>query len=168
MLRVQLGSLEHRPAEVSGAIAPDDPLFEGLDFELGAPVSVTGRISSASVGQYYWRGAIVTTANAACCRCLAQTSCAIEARVDVIFTQDQDAVDPSEYVLSEGTHVLELHDAVREELILAMPEFVLCREDCKGLCPTCGTDLNAGSCECRPATDSRWEALEELKTRLDG
>ena len=38
--------------------------------------------------------------------------------------------------------------AVREELILAGPQYVLCREDCRGLCPRCGKDLNAGPCGC--------------------
>jgi uncharacterized protein len=46
---------------------------------------------------------------------------------------------------------IDLAEVVREELALAVPPFVLCREDCAGLCPKCGSDLNAGPCECAPA-----------------
>jgi uncharacterized protein len=52
---------------------------------------------------------------------------------------------------------------IREELILAVPEYVLCREECRGLCPRCGKDLNEGPCACRPEPDPRWAALEALK-----
>ena len=47
--------------------------------------------------------------------------------------------------------------------LLVAPAFVLCREDCKGLCANCGADLNAGACACPPATDSRWDALRAAR-----
>lgn len=166
MLRVEIAALDRRPVDISGKLGSDDPLFEDFIFELTEPVSVTGRISSAGLGRFYWRGEIVTSVRASCRRCLAPTPLPIAAQVNVVFTEDQDAADPSEYVVPEGTHVLELHQAVREELILAMPEYVLCREECKGLCAVCGTDLNVGSCNCQPSTDPRWGALETLKTKL--
>jgi len=55
-------------------------------------------------------------------------------------------------------------NAVREELILSVPDYVLCTDECRGICAGCGTDLNAGSCNCEPAPDERWAALEALKT----
>jgi uncharacterized protein len=58
---------------------------------------------------------------------------------------------------------LELGEMVREELILAVPPYVLCREDCRGLCPQCGNDLNEGPCSCSPEPDPRWAKLEALK-----
>src|SRR5574341_1254798 len=61
---------------------------------------------------------------------------------------------------------VDLRPAVREELILAVPRFVECRADCRGLCPRCGKDLNAGPCGCPPATDLRWAALASLKDKL--
>jgi uncharacterized protein len=55
------------------------------------------------------------------------------------------------------------HDAVA----LALPDKILCRDDCAGLCPVCGRDLNREPHEHEPdATDSRWAALSELKDRL--
>jgi uncharacterized protein len=62
---------------------------------------------------------------------------------------DPDAADdPSVYPLAASATHLELGEAVREELALAIPAFPLCREDCAGLCPGCGADLNAGPCGC--------------------
>ena len=56
--------------------------------------------------------------------------------------------------------------AVREQILLALPPAPLCREDCKGLCPTCGKDLNEGECGCdRTAHDPRWDALKALQLR---
>ena len=166
MLRVNIAALDRRPVDISGKLESDDPLFEDFGFELNEPVLVTGRISSAGLGRFYWRGEIVTSVETRCRRCLARTPLPIAAQVNVVFTEDQDGADPSEYVVPERAHVLELHQAVREELILAMPEYVVCREACKGLCAVCGIDLNVGSCDCQPPTDPRWGALEELKTKL--
>ena len=67
-----------------------------------------------------------------------------------------------------GARSLDLRPAVREEWLLAAPAFVLCREDCKGLCPRCGADLNEGPCSCtKTEIDPRWASLAALKGRLD-
>ena len=56
---------------------------------------------------------------------------------------------------------------MREELILAVPDYVLCRENCAGLCPHCGKDLNEGPHQCQDApADSRWGPLGALKKKL--
>ncbi|MCZ6857141.1 MAG: DUF177 domain-containing protein, partial [Gemmatimonadetes bacterium] len=125
------------------------------------------RLLSASLGRFYWQGRIATDVDATCRRCLSSTPCQIDAQVNLVFTEDQDTDDPSEYVVPEGTVVLDLSEAIREELILALEAYVLCREDCKGLCPSCGTDLNTNSCDCRPPSDPRWAALEKSKSKVN-
>ncbi len=165
MLSVKIGALDRGPVEVSGTVASDDPLFDGVGFELGESVRVSGRLSGASVGRFYWKGRIATTVSATCRRCLTSTAVAIDARVDAVFTENQDTEDPSEYVVPKGAGLIDLHEVIREELILATRQFALCREDCKGLCQTCGTDLNLHSCDCWPSLDSRWTALETMETK---
>ena len=55
-------------------------------------------------------------------------------------------------------------EVVREQILLAMPEQVFCWEDCKGLCPKCGTNLNLIDCKCADdEVDPRWAALKSLK-----
>ncbi len=59
---------------------------------------------------------------------------------------------------------LDLAPMVREEVLLAIPDAPLCRPECAGLCPTCGTDLNAGPCGCdREIRDERWAVLDQLR-----
>ena len=59
---------------------------------------------------------------------------------------------------------IELDDLIREEILLRVPNHVLCRDDCKGLCPRCGIDLNANDCDCQSKeTDVRWDALKDLR-----
>ena len=167
MLQVDLGALDRGPVDVSGSIASDDPLFDDIDFELTQPVRVCGRLLSASLGRFYWQGSVATDVNATCRRCLASTARRINAQVNLVFTEDQDTGDPSEYVIPEKTDVLDLSEAIREELILAVEAYVLCREDCKGLCARCGNDLNTNSCDCRPASDPRWVVLDKSKIKVN-
>src|ERR1700683_5209006 len=69
------------------------------------------------------------------------------------------------YYQGEG---LLLEDAVREQVLLAVPLKVICREDCKGLCPHCGTNLNLEQCSCsEPIEDPRWTALKDLRSKLE-
>jgi uncharacterized protein len=59
---------------------------------------------------------------------------------------------------------IDLDSLLREQLLLVIPMAHLCREDCKGLCPQCGKDLNEGPCDCPPApADDRWAALKNVK-----
>ena len=67
----------------------------------------------------------------------------------------------------EHTEYADLTDEVRQSIILALPTYPVCRPECLGVCPSCGKNLNEGSCGCkREETDDRWGALERL--RIDG
>ncbi|HTP25788.1 MAG TPA: DUF177 domain-containing protein [Anaeromyxobacteraceae bacterium] len=60
--------------------------------------------------------------------------------------------------------VIDLDPLVREQLVLSLPSYPVCRPDCKGLCPVCGTDLNDNECGCdRMVPDPRWAGLKKLK-----
>jgi len=63
---------------------------------------------------------------------------------------------------------LELGDVLREQILLAVPLRVLCKEECRGLCPHCGKNLNEGQCSCaEPLEDPRWAALKDIRKRLE-
>ncbi len=73
---------------------------------------------------------------------------------------DPGQVDEEEYSGKE----IDLAPAIREQILLQIPSSPLCREDCLGLCPRCGKDLNAGDCGCdRTVMDPRWAALKGLQ-----
>lgn len=68
------------------------------------------------------------------------------------------------YELSEGTETVDVTGDIREGILLQLPTHPLCRQDCRGLCPQCGRNLNEGACDCAPpSTGGPWGGLEKLK-----
>lgn len=166
MLRIDLRAARDGPVATVGTIPADDPLFADIEFVLGRAVDVTGRLMESGPGRYYWHAGLRSRVDAVCRRCLAPVAVEIAQDVRVLFTEDARAEDPAAYVIPSHSVELDLGGAVWEELILAVPPYVLCREDCRGLCARCGADLNEGPCACRPEADPRWAALESLRARL--
>jgi len=63
----------------------------------------------------------------------------------------------------EKTEFADLTDELRQIIILALPTYPVCRADCRGVCPTCGKNLNEGPCTCvHEERDGRWGALDAL------
>jgi uncharacterized protein len=151
MLRVDIRDLQKGPVRTVGELRPDDPAFEGLDLELAGPVSVSGQLQATGAGEYLWRGRVHATLQGECRRCLGDVSTDVDIGVDAaIFSTDPEAADdPDFYPLPERASHIDVRDVVREELALAVPtSLLLCRDDCPGLCLSCGADLNAGPCGC--------------------
>jgi uncharacterized protein len=82
--------------------------------------------------------------------------------VDVVSGLPLPPFDEEEIFRIDAHHLVDLTEAVRQNVLLAIPMVTLCREDCLGLCPQCGHDLNLGPCECKPEVDSRFSVLEKL------
>jgi uncharacterized protein len=151
MLRVDIRDLQRGPVATVGELQPDDPAFEGLDLHLVGPVSVTGQLQATGQGEYLWRGRFHGALQSDCRRCLTDVRTELDIDVNAaIFSTDPEAVDdPDFYPLLERSSHIDIRDIAREELALAVPtRLLLCREDCAGLCLTCGADLNAGPCGC--------------------
>jgi len=152
MLQVDLRALNRGPVDTVGRLEPDDPVFKGLELGLAGPVSVAGRLQATGPGEYFWRAHIAADVEASCRRCLAELVYHLDQDLDVLFSDDPEAADdPAAYVLPPAANTVDLGGVVREELALAVPPYLLCRDDCAGLCPRCGADLNAGGCQCAPA-----------------
>jgi uncharacterized protein len=167
MLQIDLRELQRGPVDTHAEVAPDDALFQGLGFTLAGPVRVGGRLQATGEGRYYWHGTLAAEIATECRRCLIPVRAPIAADIGALFTEDAEAVDdPDAYPLSPHAVEVDVRPAVREELALAAPAYVVCREDCRGLCPRCGKDLNAGPCGCDPAPDPRWRALADLKSKI--
>lgn len=165
MLSYDIRELEQQAVHVDGELSSDDAVWVEEDPLPAAPIHVTGRLSKAGSGRYYWSGRIEGTAHLACRRCLTDVMAAVAEGVHVFFVDalDEVAEDPDTYPLPPRARVIDLRPAVREQWLLGVPSFALCREDCRGLCARCGADLNAGPCGCPPATDHRWEALRAVR-----
>jgi uncharacterized protein len=106
-----------------------------------------------------------------CGRCLRDTVVPVDVSIEEEFQPTVDVVrgtflpveEEDESLLINELHILDIGEVLRQALLLEVPMQVLCRPDCAGLCPTCGRDLNTGSCDCSPVDlDPRWEQLEAL------
>lgn len=118
------------------------------------------------------QGAVTGLLSGECCRCLAVTRSPLRAPVGFLLQRRQARDEEVEALATEtdvdfvdpGAKVVDLADRLRDAVALELPLRVYCRPDCKGLCPRCGQDLNAGTCDCAAhQIDPRWEALTRLK-----
>lgn len=137
-----------------------------LDANFDAPVEVKVLLEKLP-RQIIVRSQIATSAAFSCDRCLAGFRQPLASSYAVVYVEDaaeSGRFPPEEVrVVRVDATVIDLAEDVREMLLLSVPLKLLCREDCRGLCPHCGADLNAGEHECakRPA-DARWQQLEKL------
>lgn len=168
MLSFDIRSLETKAVQVDGSLEPDDPIWEEGDSPPSDPLRVTGRLSSAGDGRFYFSGSMAGRLEMACRRCLEPVDVPVEDDVHFLLAETgaEEADDPDVFLYDPAARMLDLRAAVRETWIITAPAFVQCREDCRGLCATCGTNLNDSSCDCTPTkADTRWDAL--LKHQSD-
>jgi uncharacterized protein len=166
MLSFDIRSLETQAVIVDEQLPANDSIWEESDPKPTDAVHVTGRLSAAGPGRFYWHGRIEGDVALECNRCLTGTTAHVSDEAHIIFAEsgDEETDDPDVYRLDPSSIELDLRPAIREEWLLAAPSFALCREDCKGLCLRCGKELNNDSCSCEDTnTDPRWDALKKLK-----
>ncbi|MBC8087870.1 MAG: DUF177 domain-containing protein [Phycisphaerae bacterium] len=169
MLYFDIRSLEARAENVDGVLDAADPVWEASDTRPeAAGVHVTGRLSVAGHGRFYFSGALEGEAASTCRRCLTDVFVSVQNEVQLLFAESgtDEAEEDDVVPLPPGARVLDLRSAMREEWLLAVPGFALCREDCLGLCITCGTDRNTGACSCVPSIDPRWESLRSNRDEI--
>jgi uncharacterized protein len=88
--------------------------------------------------------------------------------IDIMTSTPISVPDDSGCFTIDDHHVLDLIEAIRQYTVLATPMKPLCRENCAGLCPTCGHNLNQGECDCPPPEiEPRWAALQKLTAISD-
>ena len=167
MFKLDLPRLEREGTlEISAEIPADDPLWGGSDLRFRGPLRVSARASIAGSGEVLVDTTLRGELDQQCRRCLSAVVTPVDLNVLLVFgAVDEEAGDDGEIrPLDPDVLVLDLGEAVREELILAVDPFVLCDPECRGLCPRCGVDRNKETCECTlEEPDPRWDALRALK-----
>lgn len=167
MLKVNLAVLHAGEVEVDETIPADDPMWEDAGIEFRSPVRVHLRAQEISGGVYV-RGGARADLLYQCRRCVEPVILPIEEELSFFFARAEEEEDPDAgdetYPLPPKGDELELTDPVREQLLLRIPRYMVCREECRGLCPQCGADLNPGDCGCVPApVPGPWDALKNVK-----
>jgi uncharacterized protein len=150
--------------------APD--AFEADDqFGVAAPVTLAFDIFRDKQ-QFRLAGDVRTTLELMCSRCLEPFMRPVDAHFDLIYQphamntgEHEREIEPDD--LSTAFYVddeIDLGGLMREQFYLALPMKPLCGDECLGLCPMCGTNLNRGACGCkREWDDPRFEALRKLE-----
>lgn len=122
------------------------------------------------------RGRLSTGLELQCARCLEPVQQDIAREFELLYRplgadagRDELSITDAEAEIGyyQGDGIL-LEDVLREQVLLALPLKVTCREDCKGLCLHCGKNLNEEKCSCSvPMEDPRWAALKEIRNRIE-
>lgn len=166
MLKLNLAGMGRGEVRLGGSIPVDDPLWSASGLTPAEPLTVELAARSVGAGVFV-RGAMRTRLMLACRRCLKPVSVPLDEKMDLLF---QDLMEENGdgagevYPIPPKALEIDLTDAVREQLLLRLPRFVLCMEECSGLCPRCGADLNQAPCACAPVeTLSSWSALKQVK-----
>ena len=142
-----------------------------VDFLILSPVSANLTLLKSDE-EVFVRGNMASILRFRCARCLKEFDHKISSNIDIVYSMapehgikekelSQQEVDTNHLKDNE----IDINAVLFEQLSLDIPLQPVCRIDCKGLCPKCGSDLNQGKCGC-PATehiDTRFTKLKELK-----
>jgi uncharacterized protein len=151
-------------------------------YRAAAPARVSARLEKLA-RRVRLRAATRAELNCPCGRCLAPVTLAVPVEFELSLVPDDEAPPQSEEgrdreegppggsfraeeADEEHYHgkVIDLDPILREQILLSLPAYPVCRESCKGLCPACGQDLNERECGCdRHVPDPRWAGLEKLR-----
>jgi uncharacterized protein len=142
------------------------------------PVEVGGQLTFADPG-FLLDLRTATRVSVECDRCLTPVGVELAGRMQLMVaasrarpkdeSEERELGEDEMGVLEVAGEGFESGPLVREQILLDLPAKPLCRDDCRGLCPVCGAELNLGRCGCEArAIDPRWAALEVVRSKLDG
>jgi uncharacterized protein len=180
---LDIKELELHPLDFEEEFQPD-VIDLGSEVRQRTPLKTAGRAEVVEEHQgkhevikdLRLRGRLSTGLELQCARCLEPVKQDVEREFELLHRplgadagRDELSVTAAEAEIGyyQGDGIL-LEDVLREQVLLALPLKVTCREDCKGLCPHCGKNLNEEQCACNvPMEDPRWAALKEIRDRIE-
>ena len=137
-------------------------LCYGVSYPVTEPVVASGTVRNTA-GVLMMEGELSTTIHGLCDRCATPFDREITFPINVVLvTELASEENEDEWVFPLEGDSADLDDIVRTVFVLNLDSKLLCREDCAGLCPQCGKNLNDGPCNCRKELDPRFAALKQL------
>ena len=161
-MKLNLQRLIHTPGEkLSFDFSMDLSEVDILgDRPFTEPVTVSGVVKNTA--EVLSLDAVATSTLSLCCdRCRRAFHREKRAEIRYMLAQELQDEDSDDILLLEADE-LDMEDVAYTAYILDMDTKHLCSEDCKGLCPGCGADLNESACRCEPEVDPRWAALSQF------
>jgi DUF177 domain-containing protein len=172
-MRIELAGLENGKGTFAHAYAPGELVLEDERVRLLIPPTVSGEFRQKG-NRVDVRGRLAARVQLECDRCLKPIELPVDSRFKLEYVtseeyQAQQAVELTEEDLDLSVfdgEAIDLDELVTQELLLAIPDHVLCNDNCKGLCAVCGKDRNSVDCNCETKeVDPRWAGLEKLVNR---
>ncbi|MCL7970767.1 MAG: DUF177 domain-containing protein [marine benthic group bacterium] len=164
--RIDLDRLRGGPAEGTADLPADAAAWGLEEIEIAEPPRLRYRAEPGGNGGIRVTGQLQARLTVSCRRCLEPVLCDLEIEFDYRFDPAVRVEDGEESVfpLDPDGAELDLSRALREELLLATPEYPVCEDSCRGLCPRCGAELNQDAdCGCGgEEPDPRWNVLREM------
>jgi hypothetical protein len=137
-------------------------LCYGVSYPVSEPVLAQGTVRNTA-GVLMMEGQVRTTIHGICDRCAGSFDREVTFPIDVVLvTELANEENEDEWVFPLEGDSADLDDIVRTVFVLNLDSKLLCKEDCKGLCPRCGKNLNDGPCNCQKELDPRFAALKQL------
>ena len=179
MLLIDIPRIPLEGLDLDEALDPASLRVEGeSEFVLASGARLRAHVDLVDGTTVHVRGRLSGRLQLDCGRCLEGYTAPVEQELDLFYLpgaterpEDQEEeVELSDREVVVGYYDgarLDLGDVAREQIFLSLPLKRLCREDCRGLCPTCGKDLNAGNCGCLPPDEPEDPRLSPLR-RLIG
>ncbi len=155
---------------VSGEVIPFDYMLDLAELELYGERPIPGPVHVSGFAQnradmLLLHMDIAFHVVTRCARCLKPLDIPVALRVERPMADSVENEEDSEEILLLENGTVDLDEVARETVVLEAQMSYLCREDCAGLCPRCGADLNEGPCGCPPEVDERFAGLAELLGR---
>jgi uncharacterized protein len=152
---ITLHELELHRVEVHKTYASGELDYHTADFQQQGPLKVDATAELLG-SEIRIRGHLATRLKARCDRCLAPVVLPVEQNFDLFYRPMQDIAREEEIEIPEDEaevgfysgEGIDLADVMVEQVTLALPMKIVCREDCQGLCPVCGSDRNKQKCQC--------------------
>ena len=169
-MRIELANLEGGKGTFAHAYEPGDLALEDERVSLLEPPAVSGGIRQKG-SRVHVGGKVTARLQVECDRCLKLVELPIESDFKLEYVtaeeyQAQQAVELTEKDLDLSVfdgEAIDIDDLVKEELVLGLPDHVLCNENCKGMCAVCGLNRNLTECGCEThEVDPRWAGLKKL------
>ena len=173
-MRIELENLEGGKGSFAHTYQLEELNLVDERVRVTEPICVNGRVR-LSGSEIQVSGRVETKVNVECDRCLKTIEMPVSAgfKLQYITGQDYESSQAAELTPDEMSlsvfdgEAIDVDEIVREQILLAVPDRVLCDENCRGICSICGTNLNTGSCDCTSTeVDPRWEALKKFKSEL--
>ena len=133
--------------DFDGTYAMDDGEFQGREVEFLTPIKIKGKYVTDK-GDVYITSKAECDVMMSCDRCLEPVKETLVFEVDETYVRPDSIRANDEDIFTYESNLIVMDEAIEQSLYLAIPIQVLCKEDCKGLCPICGCNLNKTTCDC--------------------